>query len=269
MSQDRYILQGGQPGKTRLGVLARALQPTTTQLFGRVGLATGMHCLDVGCGGGDVTLEMARWVGAGGKVRGFDFDGEILELARRDALDAQLHHVEFHVADALTHQSHPLYDFVYARFLLTHLAHPMQGLAGMVAAAKPGGWVVAEDIDFSGRFCYPPNAAFQRYLELYTQVARHRGGDPHIGMKLPEMFLAVGLEDVQVHVVQPVHLHGEGKSIAQLTLERIAPAVVNYGFATQQEVDATVAQLAAFAARPDTLVSLPRIFQVYGRRRGF
>jgi ubiquinone/menaquinone biosynthesis C-methylase UbiE len=156
MNRDRYIIQGGQPGKARLGLLARVLQPSTQQLFERVGLAPGMHCLDVGCGGGAVTLEMARHVGAEGRVHGYDFDDEILQLARRDAEEEQLDHVEFHVADANNYQGAAHYDVVYARFLLTHLPDPVQGLAGMISAAKPGGKVVVEDIDFSGRFCYPP-----------------------------------------------------------------------------------------------------------------
>jgi SAM-dependent methyltransferase len=266
MNTEQYVIQGGQQGKARLSILARVLQPTTLQLFERVGVRPGMHCLDIGCGGGDVTLEMARVVGPGGRVCGIDFDAEILQLARRDAEEAQLHHIEFQVADALKHQTETQFDMVYARFLLTHLSDPFQGLAGMIRATRLGGTVVAEDIDFSGRFCYPLNVAFQRYLDLYVQVARHKGGDPHIGMKLAEMFLAAGLEDVQVQLIQPVHLQGEGKKIAQVTMERIGDAVVSSGFATQAEVDATVAEIAAFTTRADTLLSYPRIFQVWGTR---
>jgi ubiquinone/menaquinone biosynthesis C-methylase UbiE len=266
MSQERYIIEGGEQGKARLSVLSRALQPTTLQLLNRVGLTPGMRSLDVGCGGGDVTLEMARLVGPAGWVCGVDFDAEILALARRDAEEAQLHNVEFRLADALTHQGEAIYDLVYARFLLTHLPDAMRGLTGMIRAAKPGGWIVVEDIDFSGRFCYPPNAAFQRYLDLYTQVAQHRGGDPYIGMKLVEMFHTVGLEDVQVNLIQPVYMRGEGKEIAHITMERIGGAVVSNGFATQDEVDQIVAEIAAFADHPHTLISLPRIFQVWGVR---
>jgi ubiquinone/menaquinone biosynthesis C-methylase UbiE len=266
MSQEQYIIQGGRSGKERLSVLARALQPTTLHLFERVGLQAGMHCLDVGCGGGDVTLEMAHLVGSEGRVCGFDFDADILNLARRDAEEAQLHHVEYWVDDALKHQTEPVYDVVYARFLLTHLPDPVQGLAGMIRAAKPGGTVIAEDIDFQGHFCYPPNQAFDRYVEFYVQTGQRRGADPYIGMKLAGMFLNAGLEDVQVNLVQPVHLTGEGKTISKITLERIGNAIVSNGLATQAEVDQTVAELDAFTARPDTLISLPRIFQVWGKR---
>src|SRR5262245_11526701 len=91
MSQEKYIIQGRAQGKARLSVLARLLQPTTLQLFERVGLRTGMHCLDVGCGGGDVTRELARWVGEDGRVRGYDFDTEIVKLARQDAEEEGLH----------------------------------------------------------------------------------------------------------------------------------------------------------------------------------
>ena len=48
----RYAIRGGNEGKERLDVLARVLLPTTAQLLDRVGLITGMKCLDVGCGGG-------------------------------------------------------------------------------------------------------------------------------------------------------------------------------------------------------------------------
>lgn len=266
VNQEHYVIEGGQKGKDRLKVISRALRPTTLQLLQRVGLGAGMHALDVGCGGGDVTLDMARMVDTHGRVCGLDFDTDIVRLARQDAAAAEVQHVEYQVVDAQYLDIPSTYDVVYARFLLTHLQDPAGGLAGMLRAAKPGGTVVVEEIDFSGHFCYPPSDAFQRYLTLYSEVVRWRGGDPLLGMKLPSLFLASGVTNVQVNVVQPVHLHGESKSIAEITMERISEAVVRTGLATQADVDQTVAEIVEFAARPDTLMSYPRIVQVWGTR---
>ncbi len=52
----RYIIRGGVEGKKRLEVLARVMWPTTARVLQEAGLAPGMTCLDLGCGGGDVTL---------------------------------------------------------------------------------------------------------------------------------------------------------------------------------------------------------------------
>ncbi len=57
------MIRGGKQGYDRLAVLARNWLPTTSALFDRVQLGAGMRCLDLGCGGGDVTLVMARRVG--------------------------------------------------------------------------------------------------------------------------------------------------------------------------------------------------------------
>jgi hypothetical protein len=135
----------------------------------------------------------------------------------------------------------------------------------MVRAARPGGLLVAEDIDLTGSFCYPPHPAFQRQLDLYTQVIRHNGGDPAIGLRLTDLFLQAGLHDVDLHVVQPVYREGEGKHLFQITLERVAGALTVAEIASAAEVAATVAELAAFAERRDTIIGLPRIFQVWGR----
>ena len=96
----RYAIRGGKEGKERLDVLARVLVPTTTQMLERVGLITGMKCLDVGCGGGHVTILMAGIVGPEGRVIGTDTDVEILALAREDAKAAKATNVDFQQQDA-------------------------------------------------------------------------------------------------------------------------------------------------------------------------
>src|SRR5947207_16019613 len=80
-----YVLRGGEQGAERLELLARVKWPTTKALLRRVGLRPGMHCLDVGCGSGAVTLKLARWVGPAGRAVGVDLDERCLELARREA----------------------------------------------------------------------------------------------------------------------------------------------------------------------------------------
>jgi SAM-dependent methyltransferase len=266
-----YIIRGGGEGKARLRLLSRVLQPSTGRLLDQVGVTDGMSCLDVGCGGGDVTLELAHRVGPRGAVVGLDADAAILELARGDAAAAGLGQVRFDVADAADWRPEPAFDLVYARFLLSHLAAAPDVMNSMARAARAGGAVAVEDIDFAGHFCHPPCRAFERYVSIYRETVRRRGGDADLGPRLPALFLAAGVEAVRVQVVQPAALRGEAKSVAALTLDKIADAVVAAGVAAASEVAALVAELEEFAADPQTLMSLPRIFQVWGRtldRRG-
>jgi ubiquinone/menaquinone biosynthesis C-methylase UbiE len=158
------------------------------------------------------------------------------------------------------------YDLVYSRFLLTHLPRPAEVLAGMVRAARPGGVVVVEDIEFVAHFCYPACPAFTRYVDLYQQTVQKKGGDPNIGPRLVSLFLDAGLEAGNVEVVQPTFRSGPGKRIAQITMEHIQEAVVQEGFASREEVERIVADLDYFAADCRTIMSMPRIFQVWGRK---
>lgn len=64
----------GLEGRERLRVLARVMHASSMSLFDRLGLSDGLACLDVGCGGGDATLELARRVGPRGTVVGVDID---------------------------------------------------------------------------------------------------------------------------------------------------------------------------------------------------
>ena len=121
MHRDQYFIRGGVKGRERLRILGRVMQPTTLSLFERVGIGAGFSILDAGCGGGDVTLELARLTGPEGSVVGWDLDEAKLELARRDAEDLGFGNVEYRLADIRQSEARSEYDVIYTRFLLTHL----------------------------------------------------------------------------------------------------------------------------------------------------
>lgn len=261
-----YVIRGGAEGRKRLALLGRVFWPTTAPLLDRAGLATGATCLDLGCGGGDVALELAQRVGPTGRVVGLDLDAEKISLARQHAAEKGLDHLRFDAVDVMAWSECEAYDLIYCRFLLTHLPHPRPVLAKIWQALRPGGRAILEDIDFSGHFSHPPNPAFDRYVELYTEVVRRRGGDAHLGQKLFAMTRAAGWATPQLTVHQPTFFAGEGKELGLITLVNIADAVIAEGLATAAELQATVDELATFVEDPTTLVSLPRIFQLWSAR---
>ena len=261
-----YAIRGGKEGKKRLDLLARVMLPTTMELLDRAGLIRGMNCLDVGCGGGHVARLIAGIVGPEGRVIGTDRDAQILALAREDAEAAKVTNVKFQQQDACACLWHEEFDVAYARFLLSHLNEPENCLAAMVQACVPGGTIVIEDTDFAGSFCYPTCATHERYKELYQKLVQRRGGDPNLGPKLPAMFRQAGIHGVELNVIQPAHIHGEGKLMAPLTTSRISDALTAEGLATEGEVQRILTELNHAAADSETVLSLPRIFQVWGKR---
>ena len=68
------VIRGEIHGRERLRVISRIMHPTSSSLLDRLELHEGLVCADFGCGGGDLTVELARRVGPTGKAFGFDID---------------------------------------------------------------------------------------------------------------------------------------------------------------------------------------------------
>ena len=266
MAASTYVIRGGLEGRERLRILARVMWPTTSALLSRVGVEPAARCLDLGCGGGDVTVELARRAPQGFAV-GADLDDAKLGLARAEAASAGVRNIEFRIGDVMEPaRDDDRFDVVYARFLLTHLPDPSKALANICARLAPGGVLVVEDIDFAGHFCHPYSMAFWRYVDLYTEAVRARGCDPNIGPRLPALLADAGLGKLGMNVVQPAGFSGEVKAISPITLEAIADAVLAAELVTEQELNTIVDELYAFADADGTVLSLPRVVQAWGRR---
>jgi 2-polyprenyl-3-methyl-5-hydroxy-6-metoxy-1,4-benzoquinol methylase len=263
---ERYVIRGGREGYDRLLVLARKRWPDTLALFQRAGLAAGMKCLDVGCGGGAVSLEMARLVTPGGVVVGVDMDGVKLALARQAAAERHIRNVEFRELNVNDWNEPDAYDAVFSRALLQHLSQPVDLLRRMWAGVRPGGLLIVEDADFDGWCCDPPNAAFDFFVRTFKEVAQRNGGDATLGRKLHRYFLQAGIPASHFSVVQSVHASGEEKTLPLSTLQLSGEAIISAGIADREEIDRALASLGEFINDPGTVVSGPRMFQAWARR---
>jgi SAM-dependent methyltransferase len=110
--------------------------------FGEAALAaaapgTGERVIDVGCGCGDTSIDLARRVGAAGSVLGVDVSAPMLDVAR--ALGAELPHLAFRECDAASAALPAGTDLLYSRFGVMFFADPPAAFAHMRSALRPGG----------------------------------------------------------------------------------------------------------------------------------
>jgi predicted O-methyltransferase YrrM len=267
MGTKSYVIRSGVEGRKRLRLLAEVMGPTTRALLAEIGIPPGSICLDVGCGGGDVTLELGRATGPMGRAIGVDFDETKLEIARQECAEQGVSNVTFEARDVTAWKPGELFDVVYARFLLTHLANPGEMVSILRRDINPGGVMIVEDIDFRGHFAEPDCPALQRSVELYTTAVQNRRANPNIGPKLPGLLRDAGFQDIQMKLVQPAALLGGIKLLICVTLEHIAEAVLEDQLATEEELQGTIEELYEFARNPDTVMGGPRVFQVWGRNQ--
>ncbi len=167
-------------------------------------LRSGLSLVDVGCGPGNITLELASYV-APGMVVGVDSAEEAIVIAQAALTDSNIkrlgtglgEHVSFVVGDAyaldLPDNS---VDVVHAHQVLQHLSNPIRALTEWKRVVKPGGIVAARDADYSAMTWYPDDARLHRWMEWYQRIARYNGGEPDAGRQLLAWANAVGFASV-------------------------------------------------------------------------
>jgi SAM-dependent methyltransferase len=116
------------------------LAPVSHWLFEAAAPAPGMRIIDIGCGCGDTSLELAVRAAPGGHVLGIDISETMLAVARRRARAVAA--VEFALADATTYAFEPVADLMVSRFGVMFFADPALSFANMRRGLKPGGRLV-------------------------------------------------------------------------------------------------------------------------------
>ena len=114
----------------------RQLDPLGRAALAALGPRAGEHILDVGCGAGQTTLQLADAVGPGGRVIGIDISQPLLAAADKRKKDAR---VSFVRADAQTYAFGQVFDAIFSRFGVMFFADPVQAFANLRRSLKPRG----------------------------------------------------------------------------------------------------------------------------------
>lgn len=174
---------------TELGLRNDVYRRPLATALERLGLGEDWRCVDVGAGGGDVTVALAEMVGHGGRVYAVDCDPTARdEVARAAAPHSQVIALTQAGEDLLLPET---VDLAFCRFLLMHVHDPVVVLRRMGQITRPGGWVVAQEpITSAGRIGGEP---------FSMPDARH----PDIGALLPALVMKAGLEIVDAWAEAP------------------------------------------------------------------
>lgn len=174
----------------RLALLESQLDPISQKRLSNLGVGDGWRCLEVGGGGGSLTRWLCEQVGPTGHVVATDIEPRFLEEIDNPRLEVRRHDI---TAEDLPDKQ---FDLVHARWLLHHLSDPEQAIARMVAALRPGGWILLEEVDF-----FPVHTSTS---EIYTNfmtgltraVVAASGGDCFWARNLPALVADQALVEV-------------------------------------------------------------------------
>jgi len=257
-----YVLDNaGREASARFDALAAMYDPGTIRHLEERGVTSGWHCLEVGGGGGSIAAWLAARVGPAGRVLVTDIDPRFLESLQVPNLDVRRHDI---VNDPLPEAA---FDLVHSRLVLLHLSEREKALARMVAALKPGGWLVDEDFDASSM---PPNAVINpgevllKTLTATRRVMEDRGADDRgFARRLFSRLRAHGLVDVAAEASIFMWASGSpGAALLRANFEQLHSSMIDAGYITEEEFNQDLARL----DDPGFIMPSPIMWTAWGRR---
>jgi ubiquinone/menaquinone biosynthesis C-methylase UbiE len=215
----------------------------------------GARVLDVGCGPGTITLDIAGRV-APGRVLGIDPAADVIAAAGESA--SGVDNVEFATGDVYALDfPDASFDVVHAHQVLQHLPDPIGALREMRRVCKPDGIVAARDSDYSAFTWYPLDPRLVAWLALYERIARANRGEPEAGRHLLEWANAAGFSAVQPGASAWCYATPDQRTwwgdlwADRMTTSAIAEQAEREGFATRADLEDMAAAWRSWAADPD------------------
>lgn len=268
--EKEYALGANAAEILRLGVQHRMWAASAMALWERANIRAGQTVLDIGCGPGYTSIDLAGVVTSRGRVIAVDQSELFIEHLRNrqkllgdTTIDPRVGDVQKLELDKAS------VDAAYQRWVLCFVSDPEAVVRGVAHALKPGGVFAIQDyIHYEGILLSPPSDPFRRFISVVAEAWRGHGGDTEILLRLPAM--------LEKHGLTPIHiapLHRVARPGSQLWtwptifIDTYGPRLVEEGRLTRAEHDALVADWQKHTADPNAFFVSPPMADIIAVKR--
>lgn len=236
---DGYILGRTSDEYQRLHIQALKWEPITHRVLQQMDLKPGMHCLDAGCGTGDVMRLIGNIVTKTGSVTGLDIDKKLGEEGLSVLQNLNNSNYSFQQFDFTEQEpEEEKYDLVFSRFLLVHMTDPKSIIKKLFKAVKRGGILLIQDYDFTSLKAGKKLRHITQYMLYINNEAFIRTGkDPETGTNLAEYFAeTIGAPDGtdSSSLITPFH---EAVFMMKAVAQAMKPLLLNLNITTEERLN--------------------------------
>jgi SAM-dependent methyltransferase len=268
---DDYVLGTHDDEIVRLGLQHRVWRPRALDAWRRAGFRTGQTLLDIGCGPGWASLDLAEIVGPAGRVVALDRSRRFLDVLDRARADRALGQIETIELDLDSGNVPSLSaDGAWARWAFGFLRDPRGALERLAATLKPGAaLVVHEYFDYSTWRVSPRSAEIEAFVQLVIRAWRDSGGEPDVGLELPRWLRELGF-DVRstlpiVDVITPRDFAWEWPvSFVRSGVQRLQ----DLGYLTREMSMEVLRAFDDAERQPSTIMVTPGVLEIIAKRAG-
>jgi SAM-dependent methyltransferase len=261
MQRDRYVFDNAaMQTAERFRSLAAVFDPGTVRHLTEIGVTRGWNCLEIGAGSGTIAGWLCDRVGAQGHVMATDIDPQFLNSLTKTNLEACRHDI------AIDPLPEAAFDLVHVRLVLMHLRERDRVLSHIIAALKPGAWLLAEEFDSLSLQADPsisPTETPIKALSAMKRLMASRGVDSLYGRRLSARVRALGLDNT---TAEGRMFMWEGRSIGadllRASLEQVRGEMIESRLITESEFERDIRLL----DDSELLIPSPTMWAVSGRR---
>jgi SAM-dependent methyltransferase len=269
-SQTDYVLGTHDEELSRLGIQHKAWRAAAQAAWKAAGIGSGQTVLDVGCGPGYATLDLAELVGPSGRVIAIDKSERFLSALESERGRRNLDQIEI-VRSDLDNGDFPsaAADAAWGRWVFAFLRQPRQVLARVASVIRPGGVIVAHEyFDYGTWRPTRPCPEHERFVEAVMASWRDNGGEPNIALPLLDWLEALNFELRRVHpiidIIEPGHPKWEwARSFLKVGRERL----VELGYLTREQSESIWSAFLAFEATPGARMITPAVMEIIAVKR--
>ena len=264
-----YALGYTDAEQDRLIRQAALIAPYTERLFREAGIGPGHRVLDLGSGMGDVSMLVAKLVGASGEVVGIERDATSIERAQARVAAAGLRNVSFLNADLNNIVTDRPLDAVVGRYILMFLPDPISVLRSVSRLVRPGGVLAFQEPSWI------PMLALGDRLPLWSCVLRsihetilRSGANPEMGFALYSIFQEVGLPAPKMHLEIPLGSDVDFLRVISGLVCSLRPLAEQHNVPLEElgDLDTLPDRICAEIAAANTVVSIVPLLGAWSRK---